>query len=234
MSAARILVVDDDLDIRELVGRCLKLEGMDVSLSSSAQEALGYARTERFDLMIVDVMMEGKDGFQLVKQLREEDDQTPVIFLTSRAGEFDKILGLSIGADDYITKAFSPGELVARIRALLRRIARAQDRKSLLRHGPFLLDLDSGEATREGQKLDLTSTEFKLLRVFMENPGRVFSREQLYHRVRERVEYFDDSVIQVHVSRLREKIEPEPREPAWLLTVRGLGYRFANAPEGAV
>jgi DNA-binding response OmpR family regulator len=234
MAGERILVVDDDPDLRSLVSRCLKFEGMETVQARDGREALALIAGGPYDLIILDIMMEGTDGYGVIGRLRQEGNGVPVIILSSRREDHDKVLGFSLGADDYVAKPFSPAELVARVKAVLRRsAASAAARDSALRIGPFVLDARSGTFSKGDAPIDLTAAEFKLARFFFEHPGQVFSREQLYLQINDKVEFFEDTVIQVHVSRLREKIEDDPKNPRWIQTVRGLGYRFSETGEGS-
>jgi two-component system phosphate regulon response regulator PhoB len=179
------------------------------------------------DLILLDVMLPGEDGFEICRRLRAKPplSRTPVLFLTARAEEVDRVLGLEIGGDDYITKPFSPRELVARIKAHLRRLEPEPDAGEIS-VGPFRLDRAAHRVYRSGQELELTSTEFRLLDFFLTHTGHAYNREQLLDEVWGRDQYVTPRTVDVHIRRLRERIEEQPNEPRYLTTVRGFGYRF--------
>ncbi|MDE3198062.1 MAG: response regulator transcription factor, partial [Acidobacteriota bacterium] len=181
------------------------------------------------DVIVLDVMLPGQDGFEICRRLRQGGKlaRTPIIFLTARSDEVDRVLGLEIGGDDYITKPFSPRELVARVKAHLRRIEAVPEAKQTeLLLGPFRLDLGARRVYQNDREIELTSTEFRLLEFFMTHVGRAWSREQLLREVWGEQHFVTPRTVDVHIRRLREQIEEKPDEPAWLVTVRGFGYRF--------
>ncbi|NNF64734.1 MAG: response regulator transcription factor [Acidimicrobiia bacterium] len=221
----RVLVVDDEPMVREVVTAYLKREGFVVSEAADGQEALDSLRRSTPDLIVLDVMLPKVDGFSVLNHLRKLND-VPVILLTARAEESDRVLGLELGADDYVVKPFSPRELTARVRSVLRRVNSASASVALSYDD---LDIDSGsrEVTLGGTALELTPKEFDLLWFFAESPRQVFSRGQLLEHVWDSsTDYQDPSTVTVHVRRLRQKMEPDPADPRWIKTVWGVGYRF--------
>ena len=230
----RILVVDDDPTVSEVVTTYLRKAGFDVGRAVDGPGALGRARADRPDLVVLDLMLPGMDGLEVCTRLRAEHGPLPVIMLTARGDEEDRILGLEVGADDYVTKPFSPRELVLRVESVLRRaVAARQAPGPLLRAAGIVLDPAARRATRDGRELALTLREFDLLAHFLAQPGRVFAREQLLKDVWG-WDFGDLSTVTVHVRRLRGKIETDPAQPALIQTVWGAGYRFDvdTEPEG--
>jgi DNA-binding response OmpR family regulator len=219
-----ILVAEDEPAIALGLEEDLTLEGYSVEVVPDGQAAIDRARTGSFDLILLDVMLPGKDGFQVCRELRRGGVTTPIILLTARAQEAEKVLGLRLGADDYVTKPFSPLELRARIEAVLRR-ARGVTPSDVYRFGDLVLDLSRCELRRSGQPVDITPVEFKLLATFIKSRGRVLSRTQLLDQVWGDV-HTGDRVVDTHVANLRKKIEPDPANPRYLVSLRGLGYRF--------
>jgi DNA-binding response OmpR family regulator len=222
----RILVVEDEPGIALGLEDDLRLEGWDVALVTDGSTALRRAREEAFDLILLDVMLPAKDGFDVCRELRRGGVRTPIIMMTAKAQEAEKVLGLDLGADDYVTKPFSPRELRARIRAALRRGAPAAPHGDVYRFGDVEVDTSRGEVRRAGSVVDTTVTEFKLLTAFVRNRGRVLSRETLLDQAWGEGTFLTDRVVDNHIVALRRKIEPEPAEPRYLVSVRGLGYRF--------
>ena len=220
----RILVVEDDTAIGFALQLDLQSEGYDVEIEADGERALQRARTEAFDLILLDVMLPRKDGFEVCRELRKGGSRTPVIMLTARTQEAEKVLGLEIGADDYVTKPFSPRELRARVKAALRRTA--ENHVSIYRFGDAEVDFGRCELRRAGTPVDLTALEFKLLTAFVRNSAKVLSRAQLLNLVWGHGTFVTDRVVDNHVVTLRKKIEPEPSAPRYLVSVRGLGYRF--------
>ena len=221
----RVLIVEDEPGIAFALESDLQTEGYEVAVVTDGVEAIRRARSERFDLILLDVMLPRKDGFDVCRELRHGGLKTPIILLTAKTHEAEKVLGLDSGADDYVTKPFSPRELRARIRALFRRAAPEQP-GATEPFGSFELDLVRFELRREGRKLETTPTEFKLLAVFVRNRGRVLTRERLLEEVWGSAVYVSDRVIDNHVVALRKKIEDDPTEPRYLISVRSVGYRF--------
>jgi DNA-binding response OmpR family regulator len=223
-----ILVVDDDPTVAEVVTGYLERAGFAVERAADGPEALRLAGGTPPALVVLDLMLPGMDGLEVCKRLRESHGRVPVIMLTARGDEEDRILGLEIGADDYVTKPFSPRELVLRVESVLRRSERAQPAGPALRVADLALDPVARSATKDGRPLALTTREFELLAHLMRNPGRAIGREQLLHDVWG-WEFGDLSTVTVHVRRLRGKIEDDPARPRLIQTVWGVGYRF-DAP----
>jgi DNA-binding response OmpR family regulator len=220
-----ILVVDDEPEIVRFVRAYLEDAGYRVVIASEGQEALFVARHEKPDLVILDLMMPGMDGWDFIRRYRQERD-TPIVVLTARVEESDQVLGLDLGADDYVTKPFSPRALVARVRAVLRRAHGALAPQAVLRGGDIVLDRETHTITLGGEQVDLTPTEFDLLEVLMAAPGRVFARAELLDRVLGNEADVFERTVDAHVKNLRHKIEPDPADPRYVITVRGAGYKF--------
>ena len=220
----RILIVEDDAGIALGLEEDLSIEGYDVEVVRDGETAIRHARDGSFNLILLDVMLPGKDGFAVCRELRRGGVSTPIILLTARAAEAEKVLGLQLGADDYLTKPFSPLELRARIQAVLRRTAGATE-LGLYRFGDVEIDFARCELRRAGTLVPVTPVEFKLLSAFVRGRGRVLTRQQLLDQVWSDVTC-GDRVVDTHVANLRKKIEPDPAEPRYLASVRGMGYRF--------
>jgi DNA-binding response OmpR family regulator len=221
----KILVVEDERGIAVGLEDDLRVEGYDVEVVGDGVLASRRARDGDFDLILLDVMLPGRDGFEVCRDLRRAGLKTPVILLTAKAQEAEKILGLDLGADDYVTKPFSPRELRARIRAVLRRKG-ADQTDEVYRFGDVEVDSARGELRRAGTAVEITATEFKLLATFLRNRGRVLTRERLLDEAWGRDKFVTERVVDNHVVSLRKKIEREPGEPQYLVSVRGMGYRF--------
>ncbi len=232
----RVLVVDDDHTVAEVVVTYLRRNGFEVTHTTDGASALSLARDTAPDLVVLDLMLPGIDGLDVCRQLRASGSQVPVIMLTALGDESDRVLGLEYGADDYITKPFSPRELVLRVQSVLRRANGSPigaDEPRALRAGGIELDLSAHRAHRRGNELALTGREFDLLAFFLAHPGRAFTRDQLMEQVWGWT-FGDQSTVTVHVRRLREKIEDDPADPRQLVTVWGVGYRFEpTAPEAS-
>ena len=234
----RILVVDDEPIVVEVVERYLRRDGCQVVTAASGEEALRAAldRAAPPDLIVLDVMLPGVDGFELCRRLRRDHQLTvPIILLTARGDEADRIAGLGIGADDYVAKPFSPGELGARVKAQLRRVAldtRPARPDGRLRGGDVELDPAARTVSVRGAPVALTAKEFDLLHHLMKHPGRTFNRDELLDAVWDRDFFGDPSTVTVHVRRLREKIERDPSRPAHVKAVWGVGYKFDPALDG--
>jgi two-component system alkaline phosphatase synthesis response regulator PhoP len=222
-----ILIVDDEPEIVRFVRAYLEDAGYRVVVASEGQEALFVARHERPDLVILDLMMPGMDGWDFVRRYRQERG-TPVIMLTARVEEGDQVKGLELGADDYVTKPFSPRALVARVRAVLRRVQGEPLPPSVLRGGDIVLDLETHTVIVGGEKADLTPTEFDLLETLMMTPGRVFTRSELLDRALGGEADVFERTIDAHIKNLRRKIEPDPADSRYIITVRGAGYKFSE------
>jgi two-component system, OmpR family, alkaline phosphatase synthesis response regulator PhoP len=223
---ATILVVDDEPKITRLVRDYLESAGFGVVTAADGREALMRARTERPDLVVLDLGLPGLDGLDVTRQLRR-DGEVPIIMLTARDDETDRIIGLELGADDYVTKPFSPRELVARIRAVLRRHERSGT-PDVLRAGALTLDMGRMRLEVDGRAVELTATEFALLAAMARQPGRVFTRSQLLDAIHGVAFESYERAIDAHVKNIRRKIETEPHDPRHLLTVYGVGYRLAD------
>jgi DNA-binding response OmpR family regulator len=228
---ARILVVEDDRRLAEMLRRYLGEHGFEATARGDATSGLEAARRDAFDAIVLDVMLPDLDGFEVCRRLRADSD-VPILMLTARGEATDRIVGLELGADDYLPKPFEPRELVARLRAILRRREpRPGGALPVLRFGRLEVDRDARVARLDGKPCDLTSYQFELLRVLAENAGRALSRETLMERAKgETLEAFDRS-IDVHVSRIRAAIEDDPRHPKRIRTLRGVGYLFARAQD---
>jgi DNA-binding response OmpR family regulator len=225
----KILVIEDEPGIAFGLESDLQTEGYEVAVVGDGAEAVRRARAEAFDLILLDIMLPYKDGFEVCRELRHGGLKTPIILLTAKTHEAEKILGLDVGADDYVTKPFSPRELRARIRALLRRTSaeRGEQRaEDVYRFGPFELDMIRFELRREGHSIDTTTTELKLLAALVRSRGRVLTRDRLLDEVWGTGISVTDRVIDNHIVALRKKIEDEPTAPNYLVSVRGFGYRF--------
>jgi two-component system alkaline phosphatase synthesis response regulator PhoP len=221
----RILVVEDEPGIALGLEDDLKMEGYEVEVLGDGAEAARRARQTAFDLILLDVMLPGKDGFEVCRELRRAGLRTPILMLTARTQEAEKVLGFELGADDYVTKPFGTRELRARIKALLRR-ASAEPAVETYRFGEVEVDFERGELRRNGQALDLTPIEFKLLALFVRARGRVMSRDRLLAGAWGPDTYASDRIVDNHIANLRRKIEPDPANPIYLRNLRGLGYRF--------
>jgi two-component system, OmpR family, response regulator len=229
MPEARLLVVDDEPNIVELLSASLRFAGFEVATAAGGLEAVDAARSFRPDLLVLDVMMPGLDGFGVVRRLRQEGDRTPVLFLTAKDATEDKVQGLTLGGDDYVTKPFSLEEVVARIRAVLRRTAASPAAASHLSFADIELDEDTHEVWKNGELVALSPTEFKLLRYFMQNAGRVLSKAQILDHVWNYDFGGDANVVESYVSYLRRKVDTT--EPRLLHTLRGVGY-VLRVPRG--
>jgi two-component system, OmpR family, alkaline phosphatase synthesis response regulator PhoP len=223
--SGKILVVDDEAKIVKLVRSYLEQAGYTVVEANDGQTALIQARREKPDLVVLDLGLPGIDGIEVTRILRRERD-TPIIMLTARVEDTDRIVGLELGADDYVTKPFNPRELLARVRAVLRRTGGATAAPEMLRAGDLVLDIGGHQATLDGRPLDLTPTEFDLLAVLMQNSGRVFTRLELLERVQGYAYEGYERTIDAHVKNLRAKLGDDPRHPRYVETVFGVGYRL--------
>jgi DNA-binding response OmpR family regulator len=227
MMPPTILLVDDDARLREIVGMALEGEGYGVRAAASAEEAVAILDRDDPDLLILDVMLPGRDGFELCREIRTKSP-VPILMLTAKTDTVDVVVGLESGADDYVTKPFVTKELVARIRALLRRARGAEQAPRKISVDDLEIAPDAATVIKAGEPLHLTKTEFKLLLTLASRPNQVFTREVLLQQVWD-YDYFGDSrLVDVHIRRLRAKIEDDPREPTIVQTVRGLGYKVAT------
>lgn len=220
----RILVVEDEPGIALGLEDDLKLEGYEVEVVGDGETACSRNKEEIFDLILLDIMLPGKDGFEVCREIRRSGDKTPIILLTAKTQEAEKILGLELGADDYITKPFSPMELCARIKAVLRRTQ--GDAMEVFRFGSFEVDFSRIELRRDGKPVKLTPQEFKLLSAFIRNRGHALSRDQLLDLAWGEGNFVIDRAVDTQIVNLRKKIEEDPSDPQYLVSVRGVGYRF--------
>ncbi len=227
-----ILVVDDKATVRTLLREYLSAEGFRVVTAGDGREALVVARYEQPDLILLDIMMPEMSGYEFIRQYRKEAD-TPIILLTAKVEETEKVIGLELGADDYITKPFGMRELVARMRAVLRRIEKPPQQPQILRAADLVLDRTAHTVSVGGNPVYLTPSEFELLATLMASPGRVFSRLQLLAQLQGGAFEGAERTIDVHIRNLRSKIERDARKPRYIETVFGVGYRFREAPSNA-
>ncbi|HEY5486688.1 MAG TPA: response regulator transcription factor [Candidatus Limnocylindrales bacterium] len=230
--AATILIVEDEYAVARGIQYALQQEGYQVAVARSGEEGLEFATREAPDLVVLDVRLPGIDGFEVLRRLRMTGSKAPVLILTARDDEVDKVIGLELGADDYVTKPFGLRELMSRIRALLRRaygdLADASGGR-MLRHDDLVIDLERRRVQRGERRIPLTATEFEILRHLASRPGRVYSRRELLELIRDYEALGqDEKTINVHISHLREKLEDDPSRPRFVLTVRGAGYAFAE------
>jgi two-component system alkaline phosphatase synthesis response regulator PhoP len=232
VSKAKVLVVDDEQTILDLVTAYLRQEGYQVYTALDGPGGLKAARSFKPDLIVLDIMLPGLDGIEVLSQLRRESN-VYVIMLTARSEETDKVIGLSVGADDYLTKPFSPRELVARIKAALRRYGQSGDGsadRTVLNFRHVRLDVDARQVWKDDQPVELTPIQFDLLHALAEHHGRVLSREQLLERVWGHDFFGEERVVDVHLGQVRKKMETDPGNPELIVTVRGVGYRFEDDP----
>ena len=220
---ALILIAEDDADIRALLRLYLEGDGFRVLEAENGTAALTLAREHAPDMAILDIMMPGMNGFELTRALRKYSE-LPILILSAKSQDNDKILGLNLGADDYIAKPFNPVEIVARVKAQLRRAARSSSDVITVRE--LSLDTAAFQLTKSGVPIPLTPMEYKILALFMRSPGRIFTKIQLYEGAIGNYFEGDDNTMMVHISKLREKIEDDPRNPRYIITVRGLGYKL--------
>ena len=223
--AERILVVDDEQSIRTIVEYALRDAGFTVLTAARGDDALQAVEREQVDLVVLDLMLPGMDGLEVMRRLRESE-KLAVILLTAKGEETDRVIGLRLGADDYVVKPFSPAELVARVDAVLRRVDTAPEVEEEIEFDDLHIDPAARRVTVRGEEMQLTAREYDLLLFFARHPGQVFSRDQLMDAVWQYSFYTDTSTVTVHIRRLRAKIEVNPSEPRWLQTVWGVGYRF--------
>ena len=226
--AQRILLVEDEHGLRLTLQDRLQAEGYGVETASEGDEGLAKASAGGFDLIILDVMLPNRSGIDICRDLRQSGHNTPILMVTARSQTVDKVLGLKIGADDYLTKPFEMLELLARIEALLRRSAPQRRPSAGYEFGKIRIDFRSTEVTRNGELLNLSAKEFQLLRYFIEHDRETLSRETLLQRVWGYQSTPSTRTVDVHVAWLRQKLEDDPKKPRWILTVHGMGYKFAG------
>jgi DNA-binding response OmpR family regulator len=225
----RILIVEDDVSIAELIRDYLEISGMTAEIAHTGRQGLERVLEGSFDLVLLDLMLPEMDGFEVLKRIREAKE-TPVLLVSARREDIDKIRGLGLGADDYITKPFSPGELTARVKAHLTRFRRLTGktvfREGTLRIGKMVIDPDARSVSIDGMSVDLTAREFDILLFLARNPNKVFSKDQLFDRIWGLESFGDASTVTVHIGKIREKTEADPKNPQYIETVWGAGYRF--------
>lgn len=228
MANEQILLIDDDNMILKAVQTALQREFIQVHTATTGKKAIELLKAERYEVIIVDLLMPDMDGFELIRQIREQQIFTPIIIISGKEEEHNKILGLGLGADDYLTKPFSIHLLLSKVKAFIRRnnVYQNQEKKDVV-VGPFRMQMDTFRIYKGTELLDLTSKETLLLKYFLENPNRVFTKEQLYRQIWNDVA-IDDNTIMVYIRRIRAKIEEEPKNPQYLKTVWGIGYEFAG------
>ncbi len=226
MKTNRILIIEDEEGILMPLADDLALEGYEVAAAKDGVLGLSMAREERYDLIILDIMLPKLDGFEVCKQLRQAGVGTPVLMLTAKSQEIDKVLGLELGADDYVTKPFSPRELLARVKALLRRTCGPQGQADVSRFGDTEVDFKKCEVKKNGQLVFLTAREFSLLSLLVKRQGEVLSRSAILDAVWGQDVYILPKTVDTHMGHLRKKIEDDPANPKHLIGVRGLGYKF--------
>jgi len=226
MSRRKILVIDDEPDIVELVSYNLKKEGFDVASAADGEEALSMIRRGNFDFLILDLMLPGIQGMELCRILRNDPKTAhiPIIMLTAKGEEVDRILGLETGADDYMTKPFSPRELIARVKAVLRRLSEKAETPQVVRIGDLEINKETYSVAKKNVPVMLSSTEFKLLLYLVERKGKIFSRDQLLDAVWKDEAFVEPRTVDVHIRRLRTQVEDDPSEPKYIKTRRGIGY----------
>lgn len=227
----KVLVVEDEQSIATLLQYNLEHAGYKVYVARDGNTAISMTLSEKPDVLLLDIMLPGMDGMDVCKKLRQEKVHTPILMLTAKSDEFDKVLGLELGADDYLTKPFSPREVLARVKAILRRIELQDSIQVIeptteLRNGSLLIHPDRIEAFLDGNLLELTPKEFELLLYLMRHSGKVLHREQLLNAIWNYDYTGDSRIVDVHISHLREKIEPDTKRPVYIKTVRGFGYKF--------
>ena len=229
----RVVIIEDEKDIVELVRYNFRKEGFEVEGFARGREGLDYLRRNPADILLLDILLPDEDGFSICKRLRADDHLRglPVIFLTAKGEEMDRVLGLEIGGDDYVVKPFSPRELVARVKAVLRRQERVAEKREVVQAGSLRIDTRTQEVTIRGQPVELSTLEFKLLHYLASHPRHVFNRDRLLDEVWGRDRFVTPRTVDVHIRRLREKIEAVPHRPQFLQTVRGSGYRFSPGPQ---
>lgn len=227
MAQYSVLIVDDDIKLVKLLKAYFEKDGFITFLAYDGYQALQETRQRKPDIIVLDLMLPGLDGWEVCRNIRKEND-VPIIMLTARDEETDRLIGLEIGADDYVTKPFSPREVVARAKVILRRTHRAATKREPIKAGSLVIDIERHLASQNTIELDLTPTEFKILEILAANPGRVFSRLQIVEQVQGYAFEGYERTIDAHVKNLRRKIEINPKEPQYIQTIYGVGYKFAG------
>jgi DNA-binding response OmpR family regulator len=225
---ARILIIEDDASIRLPLEDNLKLEGYQVSSAADGREGLTMALEGHYDLVILDIMLPKLDGFDVCREIRRAQVPTPIVMLTARSQEIDKVLGLELGADDYVTKPFSPRELLARVKAILRRNREIGQQHPSCRFGDVEVNFEKYEATKSGRPVSLTALEFALLRLLVTNHGQVVHRDRIVDAVWGEGVYIEARTVDKHISLLRKKVEDDPQNPRFIVGMRGVGYKFVS------
>lgn len=223
----RILIVDDEPKLVRGLKPYFRQAGFEVLTAYDGVEALSLARRDRPDLIVLDLMLPGMDGLDVCRTLRQEGDFVPIVMLTARVEEADKLIGLELGADDYVAKPFSPRELVARVRAVLRRVEGPKPARTVVEAGPFRIDVDGHTLEVDGRPASVTPTEFQILLALARHPGQVFSRERLLEMAHGYDYVAEERTVDAHIKNLRRKIEPDPTNPRYVVTVLGVGYKLA-------
>jgi len=223
----KVLVVDDDINVLSLLKEYLENTGFKVFAANNGDKAIEIFKTEKLDILILDVMLPNKDGFDITKEIRQNSN-IPILMLTARVEEFDKILGFELGIDDYVTKPFSPKELVVRIKAILRRTQKSTSQNNTLTSEDLILNDLSHTVTLQEKEISLTRTEFDILEILMKNPGQVLTREILTEKILGYTYDTSDRTMDVHIKNLRQKIEEDSSNPKFILTVYGIGYKFGQ------
>lgn len=224
----KVLIVEDEDSIRKFVKINLERSDFQVMEADTGEKGIEIARTEEIDIVVLDVMLPGMDGFEVCKTLREEFPDLGIIMLTAKSQDMDKIMGLEYGCDDYMTKPFNPTELVLRVKSLARRMENRSNQGSVLKMGPFKIDKYSRKFYKNGEELDVTPTEYSILKLFMENPGKAFKRDEILNLIWGYDFVGDSKIVDVNIRRLRAKVEENPSKPEYIETVWGLGYRWKN------
>ncbi|MBW2475890.1 MAG: response regulator transcription factor [Deltaproteobacteria bacterium] len=230
MKNVHILIAEDDKNTATLIETYLNREGFKTTPYQNGKEALVAAQKQTFDLVILDIMLPELDGWEICRELRKVSD-VPILMLTAREEEIDRVLGLSLGADDYVVKPFSPREVVERVKAILRRTNKKPERQPCFKHGGLELDFAKRKVLLDGQIVDLTAVEYKILHALMSMPGKAFSRDDLLNHIYNHGEAVIDRVVDVHIGHLRQKLGDDPSAPRFIETVRGFGYRFVEGDD---
>lgn len=237
MSKKNILIIEDHIDLANILSLNLSDLDFDVKHADDGLKGLNYLENESFDLVVLDLMLPGMDGLEICRRIRNQNNYTPVLMLTSKSSEIDRVLGLEIGADDYVTKPFSVREVMARIKALFRRVEAfspsSEHDKNNITFGNLEVDIDTHKVSIDGRSIDLTAREFELLHHFVRRPGRVYSRAQLLDMVWGYGHEGYEHTVNSHINRLRAKIENDPAHPEYIITIWGVGYKFNDSLSAA-